>query len=146
VHGPDIGLVPVGEGGGVQRWRGSAAAPPQYLPDVATAHSLLRAAIRDAAERLAELDVAAWGPDLADGLMNLRTGHRFDAPVWFASPRASEAAASAMRILSVASAAARVDTGPITAAQAAARAEALRPLSAAARQALVAACSEGVDR
>jgi hypothetical protein len=145
VHGPDIGLVPVSDGA-VQRWRGSAAAPPQYLPDLATAHSQLRAAVREAAERLAELDVAAWGPDVADALMNLRAGQRFDAPIWFASPRASEAAAAALRILSIASVAEGVDSGPLTAAEAAERSATLRPLSSAARQALVAACSEGADR
>jgi hypothetical protein len=140
VHGPDIGLVPVTHGTH-ERWRGTAATPPAYLPDVASADAQLRAAVREAADRLADLDVAAWGPDVADALLNLRAGARFSSPMWFGSARATQAAASALRIMSVADAADRVDSGPLTAAEAASRAEALRPLAAAAREALVAACS-----
>ena len=140
VHGPDIGLVPVARGQH-ERWRGSAAAPPSYLPDVASADAQLRAAVRDAADRLADLDVAAWGPDVADALMNLRSRSRFSAPMWFGSARATEAAAAALRILEVADVADRVESGPLTASESAARAEAMRSLTAAARQALVAACS-----
>jgi hypothetical protein len=140
VHGPDIGLVPVARGQH-ERWRGSAAAPPGFLPDVASADAQLRAAVRDAADLLADLDVAAWGPDVADALMNLRSGARFSAPMWFGSAQANQAAAAALRILSLADVAERVESGPLTAGETAARAEAIRPLTAAARHALVAACS-----
>jgi hypothetical protein len=140
VHGPDIGLVPVARGQH-ERWRGSAAAPPSFLPDVASADLQLRAAVRVAADQLADLDVAAWGPDVADALMNLRSGSRFSAPMWFDSARATQAAAAGLRILAVADVAERVESGPLTASESIARAEAIRPLTAAARQALVAACS-----
>ena len=79
VHGPDIGFVPV-VGGDHVRWRGGAAIPPAYLPDIASADTQLRAAVLEAAERLAELDVAAWGPDVADALMNLRSGSQSRPP------------------------------------------------------------------
>jgi hypothetical protein len=141
VHGPDIGLVPVARGQH-ERWRGSAATPPVYLPDVASADAQLRAAVREAAERLAELDVAAWGPEVADALMNLRVGSRLGSPMWFCSARATQTATTALRILAVVDVADEVDSGPLTAAETAARAAAIRPLAAAARQALVAACSE----
>jgi hypothetical protein len=141
VHGPDIGLVPVARGRR-ERWRGSAATPPAYLPDVASADAQLRAALREAADRLADLDVAAWGPEVADALMNLRTGSRLGSPMWFGSARATQTATTALRILAIAQTAEQVDSGPLTAAEAAARADAIRPLAAAARQALVAACSE----
>jgi hypothetical protein len=141
VHGPDIGLVPV-TSGRHERWRGAAAAPPTYLPDVATADAALRTAVRETADRLVDLDVAAWGPDVADALMNLRSTSSFVVPMWFASTRAAQAAVAALRILAVAEVAERIDSGPLTAAEAAARRDALRPLAAAARQALVAACSE----
>jgi hypothetical protein len=141
VHGPDVGLVPV-TSGRHERWRGAAAAPPTFLPDVPSADAALRTTVRETADRLADLDVAAWGPDVADALMNLRTGSNFMVPMWFASTRAAQTAVAALRILAVADAAERVDSGPLTAAEAAARRDALRPLAAAARQALVAACSE----
>jgi hypothetical protein len=140
VHGPDIGFVPV-VGGDHERWRGGAAIPPAYLPDIASADTQLRAAVLEAAERLAELDVAAWGPDVADALMNLRSGSQFSAAMWFNSPRATQSAASALRILAVAHAADHLESGPLTAGEASERADALRPLAAAARRALVAACS-----
>jgi hypothetical protein len=145
IHGPDVGLVPIGAGP-VRRWRGSAAAPPSYLPGVAESDVQLRAAIREAAEKLAQLDVSAWGPDVADALMNVRASSRFDRPMWFPSGRATQAAATALRIISVADLADQVDSGPLTAAEIAERSAALRPLAAAARQALVAACSAVADR
>jgi hypothetical protein len=141
VHGPDIGLVPMTDGEH-ERWRGAAAAPPTFIPDVASADSELRTAVRETADRLVELDVAAWGPEVADALMNLRTSSRFAVPMWFATPRATQTAVNALRILAVANVAELVESGPLTAAETAARAEALRPLAAAARHALVAACSE----
>jgi hypothetical protein len=140
VHGPGLGLVPVARGP-IERWRGSVAMPPAFLPDVASADAELRAAVRTSADQLADLDVAAWGPDVADALMNLRSGSQFSAPLWFGSARATQAAASALRILAVAGAAEQVGSGPLTASEATQRAAALRPLATAARTALVAACS-----
>jgi hypothetical protein len=140
VHGAGLGLVPVAPGG-LERWRCVEAAAPGYLPDIASADAQLRSAVRDAAERLATLDVAAWGPDVADALMNLRTGSHLTDALWFDSPRATQACVSALRILAVAGTADRVESGPITAGEVAERAAVLRDLAAAARTVLVAACS-----
>jgi hypothetical protein len=145
IHGPDVGLVPVVVGTH-ERWRGSAATPPSFVPDVTAADAQLRATVVTAAETLAALDVAAWGPEVADAVMNLRRDEALDAPMWFASARAAKAAVAALRLLSVSAVAAQVDSGPLTAAESAARDEALRPLAAAARACLVAACSAPADR
>ena len=49
----------------------------RQLPDVGEADRALREALLEAADDLADLDVARWRPEVADELMNLR--HRPDA-------------------------------------------------------------------
>ena len=80
------GLVPDRVGAAVT-WQVMPAERRQ-LPDVGEADRALRAALPEAADALAALDVARWRPEVADRLMNLR--HR---------PRARRAArrAAALR-------------------------------------------------
>jgi hypothetical protein len=142
VHGTARGFVPLTVGSST-RWRGSAAEPPSFLPDVATADRDLRDALRDATERLVELDITSWSPDAADAIMNLRAPTRLDRELPFASPRAAQTAVSGLRAAAIVALAERHESGPVSAADMANRHEALQPLHIAARQAVVAGCSVG---
>jgi hypothetical protein len=138
--GADLGFVPAAVGNSVV-WRGATAVPSTYLPDVATADRELRAALVNAARALADLDVAAWNPDVADELVNLRSPHPVAAQLPFASPAAAGVAATALRSATIVELATMDDGGALSAYEATSRHSALAPLDAAARRALVAACS-----
>lgn len=140
LHGADVGFVP-SKVGASTRWVAAAAAPPTYLPDIATADQELRLALVDAARDLAELDVAAWGPDVADALMNLRAPTELDAPMAFASPSAARTALAGLRCREIVELAFRDDGGTVSSSEAARRRAALAPLARASRAAVVAACS-----
>lgn len=140
LHGPGLGLVPSVTGAAV-RWRVTEATPPAYLPEVAEADRELRANLLAAAERLAALDVAAWNPEAADALMNLRAPAEFDAAMSFSSGQAARAFVSGLRGMEIVALATRDDGGSLSAHDAARRVEALRPLERASRAAVVAACS-----
>ena len=139
-QGPGLGFVPARLGGSVS-WRGSAATPPTYLPDVATADRELREAISESAEQLAALDVASWSPDVADALLNLRAAPPNQEEVPFASPLAARTAVTGMRCVGIVELAFSDDGGALTSGQADRRRDALLPLRRAARAAVVAACS-----
>jgi hypothetical protein len=138
--GSGHGLVPGVDHHGVV-WRLTDATPASYVPDVASADRRLRAELTRAADALAALDVASWSPDAADALLNLRAPVTFDAPVTFASGPAARLAATAARCREICRLALRDDGGALTAGDVDARRAALRPLAAAARAGLVAACS-----
>jgi hypothetical protein len=140
VHGIDHGFVPLAVGTAT-RWRGGPAHPPSYLIDVPTADRELRDALRDATERLVELDVTSWSPDAADAIMNLRAPGRLDRPLPFVTPRAAHTAISGLRAAAIVALAEHHESGPVSAAEIARRREALQPLQIAARHAVVAACS-----
>jgi hypothetical protein len=140
VAGAGLGFVPVAVGSAT-RWRGASADPPSYLPDISTADRELRDALREATERLVELDVTSWSPDAADAILNLRSPAQLDRPMPFATPRAAHVAISGLRAAGIVTLAEQHETGPVSAAEMAARREALRPLHIAARLAVVAACS-----
>ena len=140
LHGAGQGLVPRSAGGATQ-WRAFPADVPAYLPDVASADRELRNALRVAADELARLDVAAWEPEVADELMNLRSPATFDGPTTFASPAAATTALSAARCLKIVDLAGRDHGGALSAHEATRRRDALTPLAGAARAAVVAACS-----
>jgi hypothetical protein len=140
LHGTGIGLTPLPMGSSV-RWRGSLAIEPAYVPDVATADRELRDAFRDATERLTELDVASWNPDIADAILNLRSPSQLDHHLPFVTSRAAQTAITALRAEAIVGLAARDESGPVSAAEMTERREALRPLHVAARTAVVAACS-----
>lgn len=144
--GVGIGLVPRYVGPAVQ-WTVHRATSPAPA-DLGEADRGLRAALIEAAESLAALDVAKWKPEVADALIDIRrigTGKGDDlAPGYEA--RAIKAAATARRCLAIADAALDDDGAAVTGAEADARRRALLELAAAARRALVAACGPPIAR
>lgn len=139
-HGADLGFVPAATGAALW-WHTASAFPPLFLPDVPSADRELRSGLIRTADALADLDVVAWSPDLADELLNLRA-KRADPPALpFATSAAAAMAATALRCLTIVELAGRTDGGAVSACEATARRNAITPLEAAARGALVAACS-----
>jgi hypothetical protein len=113
------------------------------LVDVGEADRDLRAALLDAANRLAELDVARWRPEVADRLLDLRERDPLTAPPGVPA-RCVDLAARALRAREVVDLAQEDDGGAASATEARHRRDALDPLARAARRALVAACSPEV--
>lgn len=140
LHGAGLGLVPTHDRV-MTRWHVFEAHPPTYLADVSEADRDLRTAMLTAAGALAELDVAAWGPEVADALLDLRQPAALDEPTPFASGRAARLAHDALRASAIVSLARVDDGGAVSAMEAVQRAAALQPLDRAARSALVAATS-----
>lgn len=140
LHGPDLGLVPVAASDHLG-WRVVPASPPPYLPAVAEADRDLRTSMIATADRLADLDVASWQPEVADLLTTLRQPPGSEAVAPYASAQSARLASDAMRAARIVSLARADDGGALSAFEAAERAEALRPLDRAARTALVAATS-----
>lgn len=141
--GAGLGLVPSVVGSGVF-WRVRRADRPTAR-DVAEADRDLRTALRDTADTLASLDVARWSPDAADALLNLRAGGGPDLPPG-TDARAVALASTACRCLAIVDVARRTDGAAVTAYEADQRTAALRPLDAAARRGLAAACSTPIPR
>jgi hypothetical protein len=135
------GLVPERVGAAVT-WRPHPAQRRQ-LPDVGEADRELRAALLEAAESLARLDVARWRPEVADRLLNLRHRPRLVPPPGVPS-RCAELAARGLQALEIAELALEDDGGALTAFDAEARRTAIGPLGRAGRRALVAAASPEV--
>jgi hypothetical protein len=136
-----IGLVPHRVGRAVE-WTAYAARPRQ-LADVGEADRGLRRVLQETTTALATLDVARWRPGAADALMDLHRPPRL-APAPGTPSRCADLAARALHARAVVDLALADDGGAVTAAEAAARRAALHPLGAAARRALVAACSPEV--
>ena len=136
-----VGLVPVVVGAATT-WVAEPAARRQ-LPDVGEADRALRAALPATADLLARLEVARWRPEVADRLMDLSHREALDAPPGVPA-RCVELAARGLQALEITDLALEDDGGAISAAEADARAQALRPLARAGRRALVAACSPEV--
>lgn len=138
VIGAGLGLVPHRSGAGVQ-WQCHEARTQRQVPDPSEADTDLRRTLVESAQRLADLDVAQWRPEVADALMGLRRHVDLAFPDGMA-PRAVRLAGLAARCRAIVDLALVDDGGSITAAQADERAAALRPLDRAARRGLVAAC------
>jgi hypothetical protein len=120
----------------------AGAAPPVPQPGPAEAESDLNAAIAAATAQLTRLDVAQWRPELGGALAALRRpDFAGDLPPGYdARARRLYARASVLdQVLALAGQAA--PGGAITGYEASQRDEALRPLMAACRRALVAACN-----
>jgi hypothetical protein len=111
-------------------------------PGPAEAEAELATVLAESTARLARLDIAQWRPELAGALAALRRpDHRTDLPPGF-DPRARRLYARANvldQVLALAEHAA--PGGAINGYEASQRDEALRPLTAACRRALVAACN-----
>lgn len=144
LRGVDLGLVPVRAGAGVV-WRCLVAHERRQVPDLAEADTALRAALPQAADELAALDVARWRPEVADELMALRRPQELPVPDGM-DARAQRMLALATRCRAIVDLALADDGGAITAAEADRRRRALLPLDRAARRAVVAACSRPFGR
>ena len=128
--------------GAAVTWR-SHPAERRQLPDVGEADRGLRAALLEAADALAALDVARWRPDVADRLMNLRHRPGLAAPPGVPA-RCVELAARGLQALEIVDLALVDDGGALTAHDAQTRRAAIAPLGRAGRRALVAAASPEV--
>ncbi len=121
-------------------WAVSRANPPPHPPTPTEAARELNAALRGSTRSLEQLAVARHQPGtsavVADAERLLG-----DRPPAYPPPRAAELLATGLRLLAVLDHALRGEGAAVSAAEAAARAAALRPVAAAARQALVAAYS-----
>jgi hypothetical protein len=137
--GTDLGLVPVRAGAGVV-WVTYAACSHRQVPDPSEARGALQRALLETGNRLAELDVARWRPEVADELMSLRRQTDLAVPRAM-SVRSTTLAALASRCRTIVSLALEDDGGALTAAESEQRRAALTPLDHAARRALVAACA-----
>jgi hypothetical protein len=136
-----LGLVPHRVGGAVE-WTAYVAHRRQ-LTDVGEADRGLRRALQESSTALAGLDVARWRPDVADALMDLHHTPRLVPPAG-TPQRCVDVAARALQARAIVDLALEDDGGAVSAAEVAARRAALLPLGAAARRALVAACSPEV--
>lgn len=139
LDGVDLGLVPRRTGAGVT-WVVHRAVSLRQVPDPSEATTALRRTLLQAAQALADLDVARWRPEVADELLALRRVVDISAPAGM-SPRAVELASLANRCRHIVGLALVDDGGAVTAGEADRRRAALAPLDHAARRGLVAACS-----
>lgn len=139
LDGVDLGLVPARAGAGVV-WRCMSATSRRQVPSLAEADTDLRATLPRVADALADLEVARWRPEVADELMALRSGDPLLLPPG-ADARVARVVDLADRCRHVVGLALQDDGGSRTAGEASSRREPLVKLDAAARRALVAACS-----
>jgi hypothetical protein len=144
LDGADIGLVPHRAGAGVV-WACHPVISRRQVPDPSEADTSLRRAVLEAANTLADLEVARWRPEVADALMSLRGTADFAFPQGMA-PRAVKLVSLSTRCRTIVDLALEDDGGAISAHEADRRRAALAPLDHAARRGLVAACSFPWDR
>lgn len=138
VVGTGTGLVPSRVGAAVV-WE-AATADRRPVPDVGEADRGLRRALLESADALAALDVARWRPEVADELTDLRRPRSVAGPPGIPA-RCLDLAGRAQQARTVVDLALADDGGAVSAAEISSRRDALTPLDAAARRALVAACS-----
>lgn len=120
-------------------WRALPAGRAPYVDERETARDL-RLALAEVTTRLVALDVASWGPEVPDLLMNLR--HRAPLPLPpGVDDRRRETLERAVLCLEIVHLASGDDGGSVTALEADARRAALADLDRAARHALVGACT-----
>ncbi|MDZ5620265.1 hypothetical protein SFC88_05505 [Nocardioides sp. HM23] len=135
---PGVGWVPERVGRAVE-WTSYDARRRMPL-DLGDADRTLRRTLLDAANRLAELDVARWRPEIADALHDLRAGDPVIAPPGVPT-RAADLARRALHLQEVVELALDDEGAAVSAGEIAARRSAILPLGSAARHALTAACS-----
>jgi hypothetical protein len=114
---------------------------PHGLPTLSEAERALADAMRETTSTLASLDLARGRDDVAGRLAGVeRAVSRIDLPPSLPA-RAQRSVVQAARLLGILDVALATDGAAVTAGEMHARAETLRPLRAAARHALCAACS-----
>ncbi len=146
-----VGLVPEVtefgswlEPGTMVTWRAwsvaAAPAPAGDMGSLADADRMLREALREAIEALADLDVSRWREDASDRIAAIRDGglDRRAAP-GSTPPRALRVLASASRVRAIVDLATQDDGAAIVGWQANVRRAALRDVGEVARRAMVAA-------
>jgi hypothetical protein len=140
VGGPALGLLDESRG----TWSVHPVSPdlrtPLSLHDAARA---LNGVTRQASDALAALDVARWEPAAADLLAEQNRSLRPALPL-SVDPEAHTVVQQALRVASIVDLARVSDGAAVSASEAAARAQVLRELDAAARRALESACSAAV--
>lgn len=148
---PHWALLPTyaeSESGTVVRWdvrEVGWSAHPHGLPTISEAERGLADAVREATEQLVALDLAGGRDAVARSLRAVeREVSRIDLPPSLPA-RAQRAVVQAARLLGILEVAGSTDGAAVTAGEAAARAATLRPLRAAARHALCAACSADAE-
>lgn len=109
-------------------------------PDLGEADRGLRAAVLATADDLARLDVARWRPEVADALLDLRSGEPLAAPPGVPA-RCLDLAGRAVHLGWVVDLALEDEGAAVSAAEMTARRRALAPLARAVRHGLTAACS-----
>lgn len=138
--GADLGLLPAARGS----WQAYAVAQDRRTPmSVRDAERALGTAVRDAAEVLANLEVARWDPAAADVLAGRSQPIPSPLPPG-TEPAAHALLAQALRLAAVAEVAGSGDGAALTSSVMTARLQALRDLEDAARRAVEAACSPRV--
>jgi hypothetical protein len=137
--GSGLALVPEAVGAGVF-WHAHPSHPVREVPDVRDAERWLRETLIAVAQRLTDLDVATWRPEIAGALSVLRDEHEAPLPTGY-PVRATRLAALALRCQAIVRLAHSTGSAAVTSFELTCRDSALDDLSAAARTALVAACS-----
>lgn len=139
---PDVqAFGPPGDQGHLVTWTCRPANPPTTALTLPEADQLLATALLDAGQTLTRLDVAAWRPEVATLLQDVRSG-QLGEPLPRGFPaRAQTVAARSVRVLAVVEFALRDDGGALSSDAANTRRATLTPLERAARHALVAACN-----
>jgi hypothetical protein len=132
---------PPGDEGHLVSWTWRDAAPPASGPTTREAERALTDALIAAGSILARLDVAAWRPEVAQLLDDIRTGRAGEPLPRAFPPEAQALAARAARILAVVDVALQDEGGAVDTATANARRDALVDLERAARHGLAAACN-----
>lgn len=132
---------PPGDQGHFVAWVWHQAGPPPEGPSVAEADRELNDALLAAGRVLADLDVPAWRPEVAQLLDDVRAGKAYAPLPHGYSQEAQALAARSARLWTIAEFALADDGGALTAADASARRDALRQLERAARHGLAAACN-----
>ena len=144
--GADIGVVPSHVADGVIRWTvhriGTNGAGDHV--GLTEAEHALRSAVRDAAATLSALDIARHRPEVRDQIADTLAAR--PRPPWPAGTpgRVLRVLENADEVMAILTAAARDDGAAVSASEARARTEALRPLAAAVRAARLAAVAEAV--
>ncbi len=143
---PDVRTFgPPGDQGHLVSWAWRDAVRPPPGPSLEEAERTLSEALIAAGSTLTKLDVAAWRPEVAQLLDDIRTGRSGEPLPRTFPPTAQALAARAARLLAVCDVALRDDGAAVSATRAGERRDALVPLERAARHALAAACNTRAD-